>query len=207
MYDFKQILYISHTGPDRATFCVAMQRLAPTLIVLDTQARVTVGVNENDPTDFGRVIENWDQLRTQSGATVLALHHANAEGGRPRGTTAVTGALQTELRVDKVGAAARRVVRLTVPKQKDDVEASAVLLRPVVMTVEAPASLSDRAVTSVVLVPTTDDQAALATDTGTAADKILAVMEEHFREGEGGSKNGDQGTSRADPRVSPPRDE
>ena len=80
------------------------------------------------------------------------------------------------------------MVRLTVPKQKDDVEASAVLLRPVVMTVEAPASLSDRAVTSVVLVPTTDDQAALATDTGTAADKILAVMEEHFREGEGGSK-------------------
>ena len=179
---------IQTTGSEWASFCVAMQRLAPTLIVLDTQARVTVGVNENDPTDFGRVIENWDQLRTQSGATVLALHHANAEGGRPRGTTAVTGALQTELRVDKVGAGARRVVRLTTPKQKDNVEEQAVLLRPVVMTVEAPASIWDRAVTSVVLVPTTDDQAALITDTGTAADKILAVMEEHFREGEGGSK-------------------
>jgi hypothetical protein len=176
------------TGNEWSVFCQAMQRLAPTLIVLDTQARVTVGVNENDPTDFGRVIENWDQLRTQSGATVLALHHANAEGGRPRGTTAVTGALQTELRVDKVGAGDRRLVRLTVPKQKDDVEEQAVLLRPVVMTVEAPASIWDRAVTSVVLVPTTDDQAELITDTGTAADRILAVMEEHFREGEGGSK-------------------
>jgi hypothetical protein len=89
-------------GTEWNAFCEAMQQLAPVLIVLDTQARVTVGVNENDPSEFGEVIEHWDRLRKLTGATILALHHLNAEGGRPRGNTAVTGALQTELRLDRL---------------------------------------------------------------------------------------------------------
>jgi hypothetical protein len=128
---------IQTAGPEWETFCRAMAQIRPALIVLDTQARVTVGVNENDPTEFGEVIERWDALRRFTGATVLLLHHLNATGDRPRGSTAVPGALQSEFEIEKQGDAGKRTVKITNGKQKDQAEHEPLTLRVRVVDVEA----------------------------------------------------------------------
>lgn len=71
-------------------------------IVFDTQARCTVGVNENDNTEFSeRIIPMIDILREQTQACVALVHHSGVEGGRARGATAVLGAVDTELEVTR----------------------------------------------------------------------------------------------------------
>lgn len=84
------------------------------LIVIDTQARVTVGVNENDPTEMGRFIERCEQLRAATGACVLLVHHTPVGAERARGTGAVLGAMHTEILCRKDG----REISLYLTKQK-----------------------------------------------------------------------------------------
>ncbi|MFJ5893834.1 AAA family ATPase [Streptomyces californicus] len=99
------------------------RRLQPSLIVVDTQARVTVGIEENSNTEMGRVVDRMEQLRAASGACVLLVHHTGHDGDRGRGATAVKGALQTELGVGRSGKNLDdTVVTLKTGKQKDDEE-------------------------------------------------------------------------------------
>ncbi|MFJ6293233.1 AAA family ATPase [Streptomyces griseoviridis] len=99
------------------------RRLRPSLIVVDTQARVTVGIEENSNTEMGRVVDRMEQLRAASGACVLLVHHTGHDSDRGRGATAVKGALQTELGVTRTGKTIHdTVVTLKTGKQKDDEE-------------------------------------------------------------------------------------
>jgi hypothetical protein len=88
--------------------------LAPDLIVIDTQARMTVGINENDPTDMGRFVESCERLRAASGACVLLVHHTPIGAERARGTGAVLGAMHSEILCRKDG----RTIELYALKQK-----------------------------------------------------------------------------------------
>ena len=64
----------------------------PGLIVLDTLARLTAGLeSENDATSMGRFVAACDALREASGGSVLVVHHANRAGGL-RGSNALDGA-------------------------------------------------------------------------------------------------------------------
>lgn len=47
----------------------------PTAIWLDTQARMTVGAQENDAIDMGKVIHAADRLRRVCGSAVVLVHH------------------------------------------------------------------------------------------------------------------------------------
>ncbi len=94
--------------------------LSAGLVVLDTQARITVGAEENSATDMGQLVEQAERLREATGACVLLIHHTGHEGGRARGSTAVYAALQTELMVERDGDADYVSVKAT--KQKDDEE-------------------------------------------------------------------------------------
>lgn len=90
------------------------------LVVLDTQARITVGVNENDAKEMGEFVHKVETLRIASkGACVCIIHHLGHSGDNGRGSTAVTGAVNTEIRVtkDKDG-----VITLFNDKQKDEAE-------------------------------------------------------------------------------------
>jgi len=104
----------------------ALVHLDPALIVFDTQARITVGMEENSATEMGKLVHRLDLLRTDRGrrSTVLLVHHLGHNGDNGRGSSSVLGALHTELRVVDGGDApdGRRIVRLHVDKQKDDVE-------------------------------------------------------------------------------------
>jgi hypothetical protein len=88
------------------------------MFVIDTLARCTGGGDENSASDMGRFVSACDVLRGSFGATVLAVHHSGktADAGM-RGSTALHGAADTELRVQKDSTG---LITVVCTKQKDD---------------------------------------------------------------------------------------
>ena len=85
-------------------------------VVVDTQARVSVGLKENDATDMGYYVAAVGALRRATGACVLTVHHTGRNGGDARGSSAIDGAQDTELKVIKKTPLTGE---LRVEKQKD----------------------------------------------------------------------------------------
>ncbi len=102
--------------------------LAPSLIVIDTQARVTVGADENSAKDMGELVAAADKLRAATRACVLIVHHEARAGENMRGSTALEGAATTQVRVTKDGPH----LKIENPKQKDapEFEPIRVILAP-----------------------------------------------------------------------------
>ncbi|GHG10014.1 AAA family ATPase [Streptomyces hydrogenans] len=69
-------------------------------VVLDTQARCTVGLEENSASEMGMVVAALDVLKEVTGACVALVHHSGASAGRARGSTAILGALDAEFEVE-----------------------------------------------------------------------------------------------------------
>lgn len=102
----------------------ACRRLQPVLIVLDTQARITVGLEENSNTAMGVLIEAVRALKTATGACVLVVHHTGRNGEDARGASALDGAQDTELRVDRPDKGREQLTAVvSIDKQKDGDEA------------------------------------------------------------------------------------
>jgi len=97
----------------------ACRRIAPALVVVDTQSRVTSGIDENSNTDMMRYVHAVDALRAATGACVLTVHHMGRNGTHARGASAIDGAQDTELRLERVECEDERRVALTTSKQKD----------------------------------------------------------------------------------------
>jgi DNA-binding transcriptional ArsR family regulator len=91
----------------------------PALVVIDTQARSTVGADENSARDMGFVVAALERLRAASGACVLVVHHESRAGENLRGSTAIEGAATTIIRADKDGG----LITVMNTKQKDAREA------------------------------------------------------------------------------------
>ncbi len=84
------------------------------VIVLDTWARLlaAAGADENSATEVGKVIRSLDIVREMTGATIVAIHHSGKDkSAGARGTTALKGAVDTELEI--------RGGQLCNPKQRD----------------------------------------------------------------------------------------
>lgn len=85
------------------------------LLVADTFAKCTVGVEENSAKEVGMVVDNVDRIMRETGCAVLLVHHSGMDISRgSRGSTALKGAADAELEVT--------AGRLTVRKMKDAVE-------------------------------------------------------------------------------------
>ena len=67
------------------------------LVIIDTFARASVGLEENSATDVGKAIAKFDQVRKATGAGILVVHHTTKAGTSGRGSSALNGALDTEL--------------------------------------------------------------------------------------------------------------
>lgn len=88
--------------PGQWTALVELAReTRPTLVVIDTQARVTVGVEENSNTEMGEFVHQAERLRRACGACVLIVHHIGRNGDTGRGATTVDGAVSTIVKVAK----------------------------------------------------------------------------------------------------------
>ncbi|MFD6619946.1 AAA family ATPase [Streptomyces albidoflavus] len=139
-------------GPEWDVLIEAMRRLRPQLIVIDTQARVSVGVEENSNTELGIVIERMDDLRRATEACVLLIHHTGHVGEHGRGASAAKGALQSEMHVSKKGDDARNiVVTMKVGKQKDNEEGKDLQFGLRIVNLDGEYKPDGRPVTSVVL--------------------------------------------------------
>lgn len=86
-------------------------------VILDTQARVTVGLKENDATDMGVFVSAISAIREATGACVNPIHHTGRAGGDARGSSAIDGAQTTELKV--MPGRSKLSAVLSVEKQKD----------------------------------------------------------------------------------------
>lgn len=69
------------------------------MLVFDTFARMAVGVEENSANEVGKVTARLDQVRKLTGCTVLLLHHTGKASDLGRGSSALNGALDTEILV------------------------------------------------------------------------------------------------------------
>lgn len=94
-------------------------------VVLDTQARITVGMDENSNGEMGILTEAVRYLKERTGACVLVVHHTGRNGGDARGASAIDGAQDTELRVERTSKHDKldRTASLSIDKSKDGDEA------------------------------------------------------------------------------------
>jgi AAA domain len=78
----------------------------PALVVIDTFSRVYVGSEENDASAMSAAYAHVDQIRRESGAHVLLVHHSGVSVDakrRGRGSSVQTGAIDTGIVVTKAG--------------------------------------------------------------------------------------------------------
>jgi hypothetical protein len=96
--------------------------LDPGLVVIDTQARVTVGLDENGAKDMGVLINAVGMLKRATQACVLVIHHTGRKGGDARGSSSIDGAQDTELKVVRTEPRSALECVVLQDKQKDQAE-------------------------------------------------------------------------------------
>lgn len=73
----------------------------PSLIVVDTLARALMGGDENSSQDMGALNQAVGALIESTGACVLVVHHTGKDKSKgARGSSALQGAIDTEIRID-----------------------------------------------------------------------------------------------------------
>lgn len=96
---------------------LAEEQVRPRLIIVDTLARAMTGGDENSAKDMGLFVHRCGELRERTGAAVLLVHHSGKAGGAERGSSALRGACDVMMALEKDDAGD---VTLTVTKTKDD---------------------------------------------------------------------------------------
>ncbi|WP_330282095.1 AAA family ATPase [Streptomyces sp. NBC_00588] len=166
-----------------ATLAEVCAKIKPVLIVLDTQSRVTVGVEENSNTEMGVIVARLEAMRRLTGACVLLAHHTPKGGEGGRGAGAMSGAINTEFQMVKKGRGLSSIMTLENTKEKDEEDGRKILLRFKVYNVgdEDPYDL-DEPMTSVVLVHEEDDSAEdvipVITDSDDNRSKFRSIIEQ-----------------------------
>lgn len=104
-------------GPTWAEFVTACIGSNLGLIVMDTQAAMTVGSKEDSNDDASRIKAHLEALARATRACVLLIHHNGwAEDGRARGASGMYAALDTELQL--IEGQGERAVSLIQRKQR-----------------------------------------------------------------------------------------
>jgi hypothetical protein len=94
----------------------------PVLVVIDTYARMTAGIEENSAKDTSAAVAIMSSIEQETGATVLAVHHSGkAQDAGMRGSSALLAAVDAELHCEKItqDGASDRMGRLKITKMKD----------------------------------------------------------------------------------------
>jgi KaiC/GvpD/RAD55 family RecA-like ATPase len=91
------------TNPlDVEAICQEVRDMGAKLVVLDTYARMTLGLDENSSSTTSPVVEALDRIRKATdGGTVLIVHHKPKGGNTPRGSTALLGGVDMTILLTK----------------------------------------------------------------------------------------------------------
>jgi hypothetical protein len=84
---------------DVSEACEVAREKDAALLVLDTRARCTLGLSENDATEQGVAIHHAEAIQAAAGTTVLGVHHSGRGGDHGRGSNAWDGAVWSDLRL------------------------------------------------------------------------------------------------------------
>ncbi|MEV8554827.1 helicase RepA family protein [Streptomyces glaucescens] len=114
-------------GVDLSALLLLVEEMKPSLVVVDTQARVTVGADENSNGEMGRVVAAADKIREACKGCVLMVHHSGKNGLDLRGASAFEGAATSIIKVTKDG----EYVEVHSDKQKDVEDFDTIFLRMV----------------------------------------------------------------------------
>lgn len=117
---------VQANGGEWQVLVEACRRLRPALVIIDTQARVTLGLEENSNSDMSKYVAQADAIRLATGACVLTVHHLGRNGKNARGASALDGAQDAELRIERKTP---YNVELHMDKQKDQAQAEPIPLR------------------------------------------------------------------------------
>ncbi|SNS40045.1 AAA family ATPase [Rhodococcoides kyotonense] len=85
------------------------------LLILDTRARCTIGLEENSATEQGRAIHAAETIQAAAGCTVLSVHHSSRAGTAGRGSNSWDGAVWSDLRLE----GSELIAKIHVEKHKD----------------------------------------------------------------------------------------
>lgn len=89
----------------------------PSLVILDTQAQCTEGVDEDKAGEMSVIIGAANMIKAKTGATVLLIHHTGVTiKDRARGSGSVYNALNTQIALEGESYC----LELVCKKQKDD---------------------------------------------------------------------------------------
>jgi AAA domain-containing protein len=89
------------------------------LLIIDTLHTATTGVDENSSQDMGHVLKACRMAIENLGCAVLLVHHTNKGGTAERGSSALRGAMDFMLRIDKIENSAGTNATMFCSKLKD----------------------------------------------------------------------------------------
>lgn len=84
------------------------------VLIIDTLARNTPGMDENGP-EMGAFVARLDRIRADLDLTIIVIHHANAAQEKSRGHTSLPGALDVDILVRRTKGGCS----VSLEKQKD----------------------------------------------------------------------------------------
>jgi hypothetical protein len=157
-----------------------LRRLAPTMVVIDTQSRVGIGLKENDNTEMMILVSQISRIQHATGACVLTVHHIGRTGADARGASSIDGAQDSELRVERTGDLR---VTLHQDKQKDGDDSETVRINLVKVSMGADPD-TGRDLSSLVVAPSGYTPPVALPDwlTGTTETQgwIVSVVMDHY---------------------------
>lgn len=121
-------LFVINDAPINITDPTQVERLAKGivssninvgLIVIDTLARASPGIDENSSEGMGGVIAGSEQLQRLTGGMVALVHHVGKDATKgPRGHSSMLAALDFAIEIERVGT--QKTWRLTKAKDGED---------------------------------------------------------------------------------------
>ena len=193
LFFIKSQLNLGSTLEDRDALVAEIKRIGvkPSLVVIDTFARATPGIEENSAKEVGSAITIMSSIQDDLGCGVLIIHHSGKDQARGmRGSSSLLGAVDLELECKKISVegSTDRIGQLTVTKQKDGEDGIVLGYRMDVVSL----SQIDPEATSLALVPIAKDELEEASkvkgskENKTGVDAKIALEALHQAISEGG---------------------
>lgn len=107
IYVVEEALLLGSDGENWAYIAEQCVAVGAGLVIFDTLARMATGLDENSATDMGKGVTVFNRLQRTTGAGVLLVHHTTRGATHARGSSAVRGAVDSEVLVTDVMADGR----------------------------------------------------------------------------------------------------
>ncbi|AFA73602.1 hypothetical protein GPOL_c25750 [Gordonia polyisoprenivorans VH2] len=105
--------------PETQAMVGSIVRRHPDLVIVDTLARYSPGMNENSAEDMGQMVQVLSRIKDETGACVVVVHHTTKDGGAERGSSALRGASDALYMMESPNKT-RRTVQFSIDRAKEE---------------------------------------------------------------------------------------